>query len=157
MKSEFFNRPIRQQYLLSCLFLLSIFWIGYLLFIVDIEREAEQQMQLYHEKKVEIELLQARLTRYQASKSNSLSLISEKELAQAIEHNHLALSSFKHYEDDSYINWEIELYGKFVDFIALITSLNDDYYYLDFHHLMINKQDQQLQITFTLLFKKEVK
>lgn len=156
MNSNFFYRPIWQQYVICFVFFSAIFLIGYLFFIADIEHEADQQMQYYHEKKDEIKLLQTRLDRYQANRNNTLSLISENDLAQAIAHNHLTLNSYKRYETENMINWDIELNGKFIDFIALITSFNDDYFYLDFQRLIINKQEQQLQITFTLVFKKEI-
>lgn len=156
MNSDFFNRPIWQQYIFCFLFFASIFLIGYFFIIVDIEHDAERQIRHYHEKMDEIRLLQTRLTRYRANKDSSLSLISENELARAIEQNHLILNSFKRYETDNTLNWDIEINGKFIDFITLITSFYEDYFYLDFHQLIMNKQNEQLQITFTLLFKKEI-
>lgn len=157
MNSDFFDRPNWQQYLLCVLPIFSIFLVSYLFFIVDIKHQTEQQIQLYQIKVSEIELLQVKLTRYYANKKNSLSMISESELALAIARNHLTLRSFNRHETDSIVNWDIEINGQFIDFMNLITSFNDEYFYLDFHHLIMEKQqDEQLKIIFTLLFKKEI-
>ncbi|OCG41915.1 hypothetical protein [Gilliamella sp. Bif1-4] len=154
MNSDFFYRPVWQQYALCILCCLAFFVIVYQLFIKENQQQAELKSELYQQKITEIELLQEKVRRYQASKNSLYSLISEKELALAIEQNHLALSSFKHYQTDNTVNWDIELEGQFFDFMALISSLTDDFYYLDFQNLKISKQEQQLQIMFTLLFKK---
>ncbi|WP_085246752.1 hypothetical protein [Gilliamella mensalis] len=157
MNSEFFYRPIWQQYMFCILCCLMLFVIVYLLFIKDIQQQAMLKAKLYQQKIIQTELLQAKVNRYQTSKNTLYSLITEKELAQAIEKNNLVLRSFKHYQMDNTVNWDIELEGQFWNFITLISSLTDDFYYLDFQNLKISKQEQQLQIIFTLLFKKDMK
>ncbi|MWP62566.1 hypothetical protein [Gilliamella sp. Pas-s25] len=156
MNSDFFYRPIWQQYGVCILCCLAFFAIVYLFFIKDIQQQAMLKANLYQQKITETKLLQAKVNRYQASKNTLYSVISEKELAQVFEKNHLALRSFKHYQADNMINWNIELEGQFGDFINLISSLTNDFYFLDFQNLKISKQEQQLQIMFTLLFKKGI-
>ncbi|OCG22534.1 MULTISPECIES: hypothetical protein [unclassified Gilliamella] len=156
MNNNFFYRPVWQQYTICILCCLVLFVIVYIIFIKDVQQQAALKLQLYQLKITETEVLQAKVNRYQASKNTLYSLISEKELAQTIEQNHLALNSFKHYQTDNMVNWDIELEGQFFDFMTLIASLTDDFYYLDFQNLKISKQDQQLQIIFTLLFKKGI-
>ncbi|NUF48354.1 hypothetical protein [Gilliamella sp. ESL0250] len=156
MNSDFFYRPIWQQYGVCILCCLAFFAIVYLLFIKDIQQQAMLKAKLYEQKITETKLLQAKVNRYQASKNTLYSVISEKELAQVFEKNHLALRSFKHYQTDNMVNWDIELEGQFGDFINLISSLTNDFYFLDFQNLKISKQEQQLQIMFTLLFKKGI-
>ncbi|SCB81222.1 hypothetical protein [Gilliamella intestini] len=155
MNSDFFNRPIWQQYLLSIFCCLAVFVVVYLIFIHDIEQQAKLKANAYQQKITETQLLQAKVNRYQTSKNSLYSLISEQELSQAIEQHHLVLSAFKRYQSDQTVNWDIELNGQFFNFMNLISSLTDDFYFLDFQNLKISKQDQQLQITFTLLFKKD--
>ncbi|OCG02322.1 hypothetical protein [Gilliamella sp. wkB112] len=154
MNSEFFYRPLWQQYSCCFLFFLFLFGVGYLLVIEDIKQQADQQIQQYDENLTKIDQLQAKINRYKSSKNHLLSTISEKELAQALAQHHLILRTFKYIEIDDTVNWDIELNGEFADFMALMTSFNDDYYYLDFQHLMISKHESELQIAFTLLFKK---
>ncbi|OCG13313.1 hypothetical protein A9G24_07780 [Gilliamella sp. App6-5] len=156
MNSNFFYRPIWQQYGVCILCCLVFFAIVYLLFIKDIQQQAMLKAKLYQQKITETKLLQAKVNRYQASKNTLYSVISEKELAQVFEKNHLALRSFKHYQTGNMVNWDIELEGQFGDFINLISSLTNDFYFLDFQNLKISKQEQQLQIMFTLLFKKGI-
>ena len=153
MNSDFLNRPIWQQYLLCSLVLSLIFGIGYLLVIDDIKQQADQQIQQYDENLNKIDQLQTKINRYKSSKNHLLSTISEKELAQALAQHHLILRTFKHNDIDNTVNWDIELNGEFADLMALMTSFNDDYYYLDFQHLVITKHESKLQIAFTLLFK----
>lgn len=154
--SDFLSRPIWQQYLIIMMLSVTVVLIGYFLFIQDIKQQIEQQANLYHEKKAEIELLESKLRRYQASKESLLSLISENELALAFEFNRLKLISFKRYQAESRVNWDIQLHGQFADFISLISSFDDNYYYLDFQNLKITNQETYLQITFTLSFKEEL-
>jgi hypothetical protein len=155
VNSDFFERPIWQQYTFCVLFGLAFFVIVYLLFIKDIRQQAQLAVESYQQIVIENEQLQAKASRYQASKNTLYSLISDREFALAIEQNHLSLVSFKHYQTDKTANWDIELAGQFFDFMNLISSLTDDFYYLDFKNLKISKQDQQLQIMFTLLFEKD--
>ncbi|MWP48294.1 MULTISPECIES: hypothetical protein [unclassified Gilliamella] len=155
MNSDFFNRPIWQQYLLSIFCCLTVFVVVYLIFIYDIEQQVKSNANAYRQKITETQLLQAKVNRYQTSKNSLYSLISEQELAQAIEQHHLELSTFKRYQTDQTVNWDIELNGQFFNFMNLISSLTDDFYFLDFQNLKISKQDQQLQFSFTLLFKKD--
>lgn len=154
--SDFLSRPIWQQYLIIMMLSVTVVLIGYFLFIQDIKQQIEQQANLYHEKIAEIELLESKLRRYQASKESLLSFISENELALAFESNRLKLISFKRYQAESTVNWDIQLHGQFADFISLISSFDDNYYYLDFQNLKITNQETYLQITFTLSFKEEL-
>lgn len=154
--SDFLSRPIWQQYLIIIMLSVTVVLIGYFLFIQDIKQQIEQQANLYLEKKAEIELLESKLRRYQASKESLLSFISENELALAFESNRLKLISFKRYQAESTVNWDIQLHGQFADFISLISSFDDNYYYLDFQNLKITNQETYLQITFTLSFKEEL-
>ncbi|MWN04726.1 hypothetical protein [Gilliamella sp. Pas-s95] len=155
MNSDFFYRPIWQQYLVSVLCCLAVSVMIYLFFIHDIEQQAKLKSNTYQQKITETELLQAKVKRYQTSKNSLYSLISEQDLAQMIEQHHLVLSSFKRYQTVQTVNWDIELNGQFFDFMNLLASLMDDFYFLDFQNLKISKQEQQLQIMFTLLFKKD--
>lgn len=152
MNSTFFNIPIWQQYFICVLLTSTLFFIGYQFFIQDLNQQIEQQMILYEEKKAEIEMLQAKFERYQMAQNSSLTLITEHELAKAIDRNQLRLASFKHQQNDSATYWEIELNGQFVDFMHFITDFNNNFYFLNFQNLSIAKQDTYLQIRFSLLF-----
>lgn len=152
MNSTFFNIPIWQQYFICVLLTSTLFFIGYQFFIQDLNQQIEQQMILYEEKKAEIEMLQAKFERYQMAQNSSLTLITEHELAKAIDRNQLRLASFKHQQNDSATYWEIELNGQFVDFMNFITDFNNNFYFLNFQNLSIAKQDTYLQIRFSLLF-----
>lgn len=154
MNNDFLERPIWQQYLVCILLPLTLFFIGYQFFIQDLKQQADQQMALYQEKQVEIEMLQARIERYHAAKNSSLTLITEHELANAIERHHLKLMSFKLEQNDSATYWDVELNGQFSDFMKFIGDFNENFYYLNFQQLSIGKQDNYLRIRFSLLFKK---
>lgn len=155
MNNDFLERPIWQQYLICILLPSTLFFIGYQFFIKDLKLQIDQQMTLYKEKRIETESLQARIERYQAAQNSSLTLITEHELAKAIERNHLSLTLFKYDQNDSGIYWDVELYGQFADFMQFISDFNDDFYYLNFQNLSISKQDGYLQIRFSLLFKED--
>ena len=75
MNSTFFNIPIWQQYLICVLLTSTLFFIGYQFVIRDLKQQADQQMLLYEEKKAEIEMLQAKVERYQMAQNSSLTLI----------------------------------------------------------------------------------
>lgn len=154
MNNDFLERPIWQQYLVCILLPLTLFFIGYQFFIQDLKQQADQQMALYQEKQVEIEMLQARIERYHAAKNSSLTLITEHELANAIERHHLKLMLFKLEQNDSATYWDVELNGQFFDFMKFIGDFNENFYYLNFQQLSIGKQDNYLRIRFSLLFKK---
>ena len=156
MNSDFFNRPLWQQYLICILLTVVIFIFGYLFFIYDINKQSDKQQKLYQTKQLQIESLQSRLKHYQFGQNRSLIIINQNEFAQYIERNHLVLNAFKHYQTDETINWDIELNGEFIDFMNLITDLNKDYYYLNFRDLKMTKQESYLQIIFTLLFKRKI-
>lgn len=156
MNSTFFNIPIWQQYLICVLLTLTLFFIGYQFVIQDLKQQVEQQMILYEEKKAEIEMLQAKVERYQMAQNSSLTLITEHELAKAIDRNQLRLTSFKHQQNDSATYWEVELNGQFGDFMQFIADFNNNFYFLNFQNLSIAKQDTYLQIRFGLLFKEDM-
>lgn len=156
MNSTFFNIPIWQQYLICVLLTSTLFFIGYQFFIQDLNQQIEQQMILYEEKKAEIEMLQAKFERYQMAQNSSLTLITEHELAKAIDRNQLRLASFKHQQNDSATYWEVELNGQFGDFMQFIADFNNNFYFLNFQNLSIAKQDTYLQIRFGLLFKEDM-
>lgn len=156
MNSTFFNIPIWQQYLICVLLTSTLFFIGYQFVIRDLKQQADQQMLLYEEKKAEIEMLQAKVERYQMAQNSSLTLITEHELAKAIDRNQLRLTSFKHQQNDSATYWEVELNGQFGDFMQFITDFNNNFYFLNFQNLSIAKQDSYLQIRFGLLFKEDM-
>lgn len=156
MNSTFFNIPIWQQYLICVLLTSTLFFIGYQFVIRDLKQQADQQMLLYEEKKAEIEMLQAKVERYQMAQNSSLTLITEHELAKAIDRNQLRLTSFKHQQNDSATYWEVELNGQFGDFMQFIADFNNNFYFLNFQNLSIAKQDTYLQIRFGLLFKEDM-
>lgn len=156
MNSTFFNIPIWQQYLICVLLTSTLFFIGYQFVIQDLKQQVEQQMILYEEKKAEIEMLQAKVERYQMAQNSSLTLITEHELAKAIDRNQLRLTSFKHQQNDSATYWEVELNGQFGDFMQFIADFNNNFYFLNFQNLSIAKQDSYLQIRFGLLFKEDM-
>ncbi|MCX8649044.1 hypothetical protein J3U21_01690 [Gilliamella sp. B2776] len=155
MNSDFYNRPLWQQYLICILLLLVTFITGYLLFIHDISNQSEEQQKLYQQKQLQIVSLQSRLMLYRFGQNSSLTMINQSEFAQYIERNHLVLNAFKHYQTEETINWDIELNGEFIDFMNLISELNKDYY-LNFRDLKMIKQESYLQIIFTLLFKRKM-
>ena len=152
MNNDFLERPIWQQYLICILLPSTLFFIGYQFFIQDLKLQADHQMTLYKEKRIETKSLQARIERYQATKNSSLTLITEHELAKAIEHYNLSLTSFKHEQNDLEIYWDVELNGPFACFMS---DFNNNFYYLNFQNLSISKQDSYLKIKFSLQFKRE--
>jgi Tfp pilus assembly protein PilO len=156
MSDDFFNRPIWQQYLICILLPSTLFFVGYQFFIKEIKQQAEQQIALYEEKKVDVELLQTRIERYRSAKNSSLTLVTEHELAKAIVNNQLVLTSFKHEQSDSATYLDVELQGQFADFMRFISNFNDNFYYVDFQNLSISKQDGFLRFRFSLLFKTDV-
>ena len=155
MNNDFLERPIWQQYLICILLPSTLFFIGYQFFIQDLKLQADHQMTLYKEKRIETKSLQARIERYQATQNSSLTLITEHELAKAIERYNLSLTSFKHEQNDSEIYWEVELNGQFSYFMNFISDFNNNFYYLNFQNLSISKQDSYLKIRFSLQFKRK--
>jgi hypothetical protein len=154
MNSDFFYRPLWQQYCLCFLSTLAIFAIGYLFFINDLANQVHQKTMLFYANNQNIEQLKVQLARYQTDKP--FILISEQDFAKAIKKNHLTLGSFKHYQMENTANWDIELYGQFNNLINLITYFNENYFYLDFKNLDIYQEDNYLKISFTLVLKKEI-
>lgn len=150
MNNDFFYRPIWQQYGISFCIVMTIFIFNYLFFLDDISQELSQQRLLSQTNNKEIKKLKTTIERYR--NNTMLRLISEKDLAKAIDKNHLILNYFKYYKTNITQNWDIELKGKFLDFLSLLSWLNDNYYYIDINNLTINRENNDLKISFTLLF-----
>lgn len=150
MNNDFFYRPIWQQYGISFCIVMTIFIFNYLFFLDDISQELSQQRLLSQTNNKEINKLKTTIERYR--NNTMLRLISEKDLAKAIDKNHLVLNYFKYYKTNITQNWDIELKGKFLDFLSLLSWLNDNYYYIDINNLTINRENNDLKISFTLLF-----
>lgn len=152
MNNDFFYRPIWQQYGISFCIVTTIFFFNYLFFLNDITQEVNQQKLLSQTNNQEINRLQTTIERYRQNHNTMLRLISEKDLAKAINKNHLILNSFKYYKANSIQNWDIELKGKFLNFLSFIKWMKDNDYYIDIKNLMINREINDLTISFTIVF-----
>lgn len=155
MKSDFFNRPLWQQYTIGFVTIITMIIISYLFFIEDIANQAKQQFKQYQIQSEKIKQLQTQIDRYQTKMNRSFILLSEKDLAHAITQNQLTLHTFRYYRTDNKTMWDIELHGQFTNFLNLLSTFNHNSYYLDLSDFRILRQNNHLIISFTLSFDKE--
>ncbi|MCX8579168.1 hypothetical protein J3U35_06915 [Gilliamella sp. B2717] len=155
MKSDFFNRPLWQQYTIGFVTIITMIIISYLFFIEDIANQAKQQFKQHQIQSEKIKQLQTQIDRYQTQMNRSFILLSEKDLAHAITQNQLTLHAFRYYRTDNKTMWDIELHGQFANFLNLLSTFNHNSYYLDLSNFRILRQNTYLIISFTLSFDKE--
>lgn len=151
MYSEFFYRPLWQQYLLVTLLISLTSVVSYLFFIKERVTIVKQYQQQFNDNQSEIERLEktARLNKRSAEKQ--VTFISESAFADLLRQHNLRLLHLKYSENST--NQTVDVLGDYHHFLTFLNQLVEEKRYLAIHQLVIEKNSENLlQFTLTLSF-----
>ncbi|MDF7670176.1 hypothetical protein PT276_02975 [Orbaceae bacterium ESL0721] len=152
MESEFFYRPLWQQYLLMVSTVVIFLLVGYLFFIKERQDVARQYQVSYHQNQVALTELQSRLILSNRSDRAPVKMISDQLMAKLYSEHQLQLQTLASNETETVTNWQLA--GDYHNFLALLSRLISERYYFDLRHLLIEKGEGEILLfTFTVAIK----